>query len=163
MKSNWTEQSSIYSLRTSLVGSCDRRLLMFTSAPTNSSWARSLGAPQRQSTWWQVQPLSNACPDDRSPAITCMLPVLVLRVSTVSPCTPVQHTSRIMSTTVTLHNSQKLHNKLESLILLFQLAIFCADNIVVGAKLRPVMKSFSLENKTENFCQIQPYIYKRCV
>ena len=88
------------SLRISLVGSCDRRLLTFISAPTNSSCARSLGAPQWHSTCrpvpansmcWHVQPLSNARPDDRSPASTCTLPELVLRVNTVLAHTPEPH------------------------------------------------------------------------
>ena len=94
-------QKHLNSLRMSLVGNCDRRLLMFISAPTNSSCARSLGAPQWHSTCrpanslcWHVQPLSNARPDERSPASTCTLPELVLRVSTglfPRTHTPLQH------------------------------------------------------------------------
>ena len=88
---DWTEWRHINLLRMSLVGSCDKCLLMFISAPTNSSWARRRGAPQWQLLClpanWHTQPLSNARPDDRSPASNCTLPELVLRVNTVLPHT----------------------------------------------------------------------------
>lgn len=84
----------------SFVGNCDKRLLMFIRAPINSSWARSLGAPQwhsacltASSMWWHVQPLSNARPDDRSPASICTLPELVLRVNTAYTYTVTHHSS----------------------------------------------------------------------
>ena len=75
-------RSRLHSLRSSLVGSCCSLLPMVMKALTNSSWDRSLGAPQWHSVMrptrslrtpselsWHTQPLSKAWPEARSPLV----------------------------------------------------------------------------------------------